>query len=102
RKAGRRMALSAGDHAARTPGASRALTPSTTHGGHPASRGARVPTTVRCQPPGRSLSRLARPRVRVKTDISECREAHVPRDRRGFAGAIYEVAELARDQLGVR
>src|SRR5262249_43942074 len=30
----------------RTPGASMALTPSTTHGGHPASRGAPVATTM--------------------------------------------------------
>jgi hypothetical protein len=46
------MMLSPGRHAARTPGASVAFTPSTTHGGHPRSRGARVATTmassVRC------------------------------------------------------
>ena len=44
-------------HAARTPRISRALTPSTTHGGHPRSRGAPVATTmassVRCS---RSIS----------------------------------------------
>jgi hypothetical protein len=34
------MTLSPGRHAARTPGASVALTPSTTHGGQPRSRGA--------------------------------------------------------------
>jgi hypothetical protein len=33
------MTLSPGRHAARTPGASIALTPSTTHGGHPRWRG---------------------------------------------------------------
>jgi hypothetical protein len=46
------MMLSPGRHAARTPGASVAFTPSTTHGGHPRSRGAPVATTmassVRC------------------------------------------------------
>ena len=46
------MALSPGRHAARTPDTSTALTPSTTHGGHPRSRGAPVATTmassVRC------------------------------------------------------
>jgi hypothetical protein len=36
------MTLSLGHHAARTLDASMALTPSTTHGGHPASRGAPV------------------------------------------------------------
>jgi len=36
-------APAASGHAAATPGASMALTPSTTHGGHPASRGAPVP-----------------------------------------------------------
>jgi hypothetical protein len=57
--AGRRkaMTLSPGHHAARTPGASMALTPSTTHGGHPGWRGAPVATTmassVRCS---RSIS----------------------------------------------
>ncbi len=40
------MTLSPGRHAARTPGASRALTPSTTQGGHPGWRGAPVATTI--------------------------------------------------------
>ena len=40
------MTLSPGRHAARTPGASRALTPSTTQGGHPGWRGAPVATTM--------------------------------------------------------
>jgi len=42
------MTLPPGHHAARTPGASMASTPSTTHGGHPASRGAPVATTMAC------------------------------------------------------
>jgi hypothetical protein len=40
------MTLSPGRHAARTPGASRALTPSTIQGGHPGWRGALVATTM--------------------------------------------------------
>ncbi len=40
------MTLSPGRHAARTPGASRALTPSTIQGGHPGWRGAPVATTM--------------------------------------------------------
>src|SRR5262249_8415649 len=59
---------SPGHHAARTPGASMALTPSTTHGGHPASRGASVATTMassmRLQPLDLALSNQLRARSR--------------------------------------
>src|SRR5262249_60043238 len=47
--------MTSGPHAARTPGVSMALTPSTTHGGHPASRSAPVTATRRGARPGRRL-----------------------------------------------